>query len=106
VAVPIVPGLLPIITLNQVKRITSMCGSTIPPELLARLEAAGTDENAALEVGVRQAVDQALGLLKGGAPGIHFYVLNKDRHMARIMKEVRPALEALDASGSRSGAHP
>jgi len=93
VAVPIVPGLLPIISLNQVKRITSMCGSTIPPDLLARLESAGPDEDAALEVGVRQAVDQARGLIEGGAPGIHFYVLNKDRHMARIMKELRPVLD-------------
>jgi methylenetetrahydrofolate reductase (NADH) len=88
---PIVPGILPILSLHQVKRITLMCGATIPPRLLGALESAADDE-AALEVGVRQAVEQAKGLLAAGAPGIHFYVLNKVKHMVRIMEELRPLL--------------
>jgi len=91
---PIAPGLLPILSLHQVKRITSMCGATIPPALLGKLEAAGGDEKAALDVGVRHAIAQAEGLIQGGAPGIHFYVLNKSQHMVRIMEGIRPLLGA------------
>ncbi len=98
---PIVPGLLPILSLHQVKRITLMCGATIPPRLLQDLESAA-DDDAALEVGVRQAVNQAKGLLAAGAPGIHFYVLNKARHMIRIMEELGPVLAEM-RSPARTG---
>ncbi|MGH9361555.1 MAG: methylenetetrahydrofolate reductase [NAD(P)H] [Thermoanaerobaculia bacterium] len=101
IGVPIVPGLLPIVGLQQVKRITSMCGSTIPLDLLASLEARSGDEGAALEVGVRHAAAQARELLQGGAPGIHFYVLNRSQHMQRIMAEVRPLQD-----GPGGGARP
>lgn len=93
ISVPIVPGLLPIISLQQVKRITSLCGSTIPGPLLERLEAAAEDEEASIEVGVRHAVGQAAELIERGAPGIHFYVLNRSRHMIPIMEALRPLLE-------------
>jgi methylenetetrahydrofolate reductase (NADPH) len=92
ISVPIVPGLLPIISLQQVKRITSLCGSTIPGPLLQLLEAAGEDEEASLQVGVRHALEQAGELLARGAPGIHFYVLNRSRHMVPIMDGLRPLL--------------
>jgi len=91
IGVPIVPGLLPIVSLGQVKRITSVCGATIPEELLGRLEAAGEGDRA-LEIGVGHAVAQARALINGGAPGIHFFVLNRFRHMAAIMEEIRPIL--------------
>ena len=88
IQVPIVPGLLPIVSFQQVKRITGMCGTTIPPDLLNRLEEAGDDGAAALDVGVHHAVEQARELLERGAPGIHFYVLNRSQHMIRIMEEL------------------
>ncbi len=99
VRVPIVPGLLPIVSLQQVKRLTSMCGASIPDSLLAALEDAGPDEQATLAAGVRHAVDQAKGLLEGGAPGIHFYVLNRFHHMERILSEIRPILDSIEKSG-------
>ena len=86
---PIVPGLLPILSVKQIRRITSMCGSKIPPTLLAELELASADDSAAEAVGIRQCVAQATELLKRGVPGIHFYVLNKSSHMRRIMEQLR-----------------
>jgi methylenetetrahydrofolate reductase (NADPH) len=86
---PIVPGLLPILSVKQIRRITSMCGSKIPPTLLAKLESAGDDDSAAEAVGIRQCVAQATELLQRGVPGIHFYVLNKSSHMRRIMEQLR-----------------
>ena len=89
---PIVPGLLPILSAKQIRRISSMCGSKIPPVLQAELEAAGADDSQAEQVGIRQCVAQATELLQRGAPGVHFYVLNKSRHMVRIMEQIRPLL--------------
>jgi methylenetetrahydrofolate reductase (NADPH) len=89
---PIIPGLLPVLSAKQVRRITSLCGSKIPPALQADLEAAGEDDGHAEEVGIRQCVAQAAELLRRGVPGIHFYVLNKSSHMRRIMAQLRPVL--------------
>lgn len=85
ITVPIVPGLLPIVSARQIRRITAMCGARIPAALAAELEQAGDDDRVAEEVGIRQCVRQAAELLAEGAPGIHFYVLNKSSHMERIM---------------------
>jgi methylenetetrahydrofolate reductase (NADPH) len=89
---PIIPGLLPVLSAKQVRRITALCGSKIPPALHADLEAAGDDDGHAEEIGIRQCVAQASELLRRGVPGIHFYVLNKSSHMRRIMAELRPVL--------------
>ena len=94
---PIIPGLLPVLSVKQVQRITSMCGSKIPATLQAELEAAGEDDDQAEEVGIRQCVAQATELLRRGVPGIHFYVLNKSRHMRRIMEQLRPVLTEVRA---------
>jgi methylenetetrahydrofolate reductase (NADPH) len=85
---PIVPGLLPILSGKQIRRITSLCGSKIPVELQAELESAGDDDDAAESIGIRQCVKQARDLIARGVPGIHFYVLNKSSHMRRIMAEL------------------
>jgi methylenetetrahydrofolate reductase (NADPH) len=89
---PIIPGLLPILSAKQVRRITSLCGSNIPPTLQAELEASGDDDAHAEEVGIRQCIAQASELLRRGVPGIHFYVLNKSSHMRRIMAQLQPVL--------------
>ncbi len=87
---PIVPGLLPVLSAKQVRRITALCGAKIPPELQAHLETAGDDDGHAEEVGIRQCVAQATELLRRGVPGIHYYVLNKSSHMRRDHGGVRP----------------
>jgi methylenetetrahydrofolate reductase (NADPH) len=94
---PIIPGLLPVLSAKQVQRISSMCGSQIPATLQTELEAAGDDDDKAEEVGIRQCVAQATELLRRGVPGIHFYVLNKSRHMRRIMAQLRPVLAEVKA---------
>lgn len=101
VSKPIVPGLLPILSAKQVRRITSMCGSKIPPALHDDLEAAAEDDGHAEEVGIRQCVAQASELLRRGVPGIHFYVLNKSNHMRRIMDQLRPVLTEVRQQSSR-----
>jgi methylenetetrahydrofolate reductase (NADPH) len=88
IEVPIVPGLLPILSAKQVMRITSICGSCLPEDLKRDLEAAGDDPAKSEEIGVKQCIAQATELLEKGAPGIHFYVLNKSSHMMRIMDKV------------------
>jgi methylenetetrahydrofolate reductase (NADPH) len=89
---PIVPGLMPILSVDQIKRITGMCGATIPEQLLRQLEDAGDDEERVHEIGVVHTANQALDLLSRGVPGIHFYVLNRHSHIAEIMERIRPAL--------------
>jgi methylenetetrahydrofolate reductase (NADPH) len=85
VRAPIVPGLLPILSVPQVRRFTALCGSRIPArleELLAKVE---TDEEGAARLGIDYATEQCQGLLAFGVPGIHFYSLNKSRSVKAII---------------------
>ncbi len=91
---PIVPGLMPILNVDQIKRITSMCGSKIPASLAAALEAVRDQPGKVHELAVQHTAAQARELLQEGVPGIHFYVLNQSTQIAEIMERIRPALEA------------
>jgi methylenetetrahydrofolate reductase (NADPH) len=75
--VPIVPGLMPITNVAQVQRFTQMCGAKIPAELARRLHVVEHDPAAVVATGVLWTAAQARELLAGGAPGVHFYTLNK-----------------------------
>ncbi len=86
---PVIPGLLPIHSQAQVEKIAGLCGAEIPAELQRRLEAAGTDPEAAAEVGVDWCIEQCSGLLEAGVEGIHYYVLNKARVMETVMAGLR-----------------
>jgi len=88
ITVPIVPGLLPVLSAKQVLRITSMCGSCLPADLQKDLETAGDDPVKSEDIGVKRCIAQATELIDKGAPGIHFYVLNKSSHMIRIMDKI------------------
>jgi len=78
IGVPIVPGLMPVTNVGQTERFTKMCGSRIPQDLLRRLRIVAADPSAVVATGVQWAVDQARELLgQDGAPGLHFYTLNK-----------------------------
>ncbi|TWT86260.1 5,10-methylenetetrahydrofolate reductase [Pseudobythopirellula maris] len=85
---PIVPGLLPVTNLAQIKRITSLCGARLPEEMTAPLEAAGDDADAQFAAGVEYAARQAQELIDAGAPGVHFYVLNKSQATSRVLDSV------------------
>ncbi|TWT77570.1 5,10-methylenetetrahydrofolate reductase [Posidoniimonas polymericola] len=88
VDVPIVPGLLPITNTAQIKRITSLCGARLPADLVAKLEAAGDDDQAQFEAGVEIATAQTVELIEQGVPGIHYYVLNKSEAASRVLQSV------------------
>jgi methylenetetrahydrofolate reductase (NADPH) len=76
---PIIPGILPVVSLKVVKRITSLCGTSIPADFLDSLEEADRRGGSAAvqELGIAHARRQAEGLLAGGAPGVHLYTLNR-----------------------------
>jgi methylenetetrahydrofolate reductase (NADPH) len=77
VTLPIVPGLMPVTNVNQTERFTQMCGARIPQELYRRLRIVSNDPSAVVATGVQWAVDQGRALLRDGAPGLHFYTLNR-----------------------------
>lgn len=85
---PIIPGLLPILNLAQIQRITKLCKARLPEELVRRLEASADDPAAQTEVGIEHASKQCEELLRAGVPGIHFYVLNKHEATTRILRNV------------------
>ncbi|MBL8728512.1 MAG: methylenetetrahydrofolate reductase [NAD(P)H] [Planctomycetes bacterium] len=74
---PIVPGLMPVTNVGQTERFTQLCGSRIPQELHRRLRIVANDPAAVVATGVQWSVDQGRALLRDGAPGLHFYTLNR-----------------------------
>lgn len=84
--VPLVPGIMPILNFAQIKRITSMCGATLPAKLAGRMESAQDDKDAQFQIGVDFAIEQCQGLVDRGVPGIHFYVLNRSQACEAILK--------------------
>jgi methylenetetrahydrofolate reductase (NADPH) len=85
---PIVPGVMPVTNYAQVRRIASLCKARLPDDFTRGFEAAGDDEAAQFEAGVEFAARQVQGLLDGGVPGIHFYVLNKSPATVRVLRQV------------------
>jgi methylenetetrahydrofolate reductase (NADPH) len=77
ITVPIVPGIMPVLSLKQIQRFTAMCGTTLPATLLKRLEAAGENPEVVEAVGIDWALGQIRDLLAHGAPGYHLYILNR-----------------------------
>lgn len=77
ISVPIIPGIMPMTAFKQIARICELCDATIPEPLSDAMEAGGGDERVEFELGVAYAAQQCAELLRGGAPGIHFYALNR-----------------------------
>jgi methylenetetrahydrofolate reductase (NADPH) len=93
VTAPIIPGVMPITRVGQVERMAQMCGSQIPDELRDELHARADDAEAVLDFGVAYATLQCAELLAAGAPGIHFYTLNRSpatRAILSALKLARP----------------
>ena len=80
---------MPITNLSQIKRFTALCGASIPGPLLARLEAAGNDLALVQQIGVEHATAQCRELIEGGAPGIHFYTLNRSPATVEVLERLR-----------------
>ena len=89
IEVPIIPGIMPITDVSQIKTITGMCGATIPAPLLEQLELRAEDPDAVLQLGVSYATLQGAELLARGAPGIHFYTLNRSPATRAILSALR-----------------
>ena len=85
----IIPGIMPITDAGQIKRITGMCGATIPDRLLRELELRGDQPGAVTDLGVAYATLQCADLLANGAPGIHFYTLNRSPATRAILSALR-----------------
>jgi methylenetetrahydrofolate reductase (NADPH) len=93
--VPIIPGVMPVTNFGQIKRFTEMCGASLPSHLECELEARQHDPDAVRDLGVAYATLQCSELLARGAPGIHFYVLNR----APVARSVLAALRAPAGAG-------
>ena len=93
IQVPIVPGIMPITNVKQLERMTSLCGATIPARLRRELVSRSGQPDAVGDFGVAYATMQCAELLRGGAPGIHFYTLNRSpatRAILSALKLLRP----------------
>jgi methylenetetrahydrofolate reductase (NADPH) len=85
VSVPIVPGILPILSGSQIKRFVALCGADLPAPLLSELEQRGENDEAVSQFGIDYATAQCEELLREGAPGLHFYTLNKARSTTEVV---------------------
>jgi methylenetetrahydrofolate reductase (NADPH) len=88
VQVPLVPGVVSILSATQITKFTQMCGAKIPPALRAKLDALGTNDEAAMKFGIEYATRQCEELLRAGAPGLHFYTLNKAPATVQVLKNL------------------
>jgi methylenetetrahydrofolate reductase (NADPH) len=89
VTVPILPGIMPFTSVDQVERFTAMCGARIPPALRAAMEVRRGDPDSARELGVAYATLQSADLVRRGAPGVHYYTLNRSTSTRAIVAALR-----------------
>ena len=85
VRVPLVPGIIPIMSTAQIKRFVALCGADLPASLVSELDKRGEDDEAVTQFGIEYATRQCEELLREGVPGLHFYTLNKARSTAQIV---------------------
>jgi methylenetetrahydrofolate reductase (NADPH) len=88
IAIPIVPGILPILSVPQVRRFVSLCGSKIPAKLETQLRKVEDDDGGALEMGIEYASRQCEELRRFNVPGFHFYSLNKSFSVMAVCKNL------------------
>ena len=85
IGVPVIPGILPVLSAPQIRRFTALCGSKIPPVLDAELDRLADDDDAVRELGIEHAARQVEDLWAAGVPGVHFYVLNRSYSVSKIL---------------------
>jgi methylenetetrahydrofolate reductase (NADPH) len=86
--VPIIPGMLPILSAKQTRKFTELCGARLPNAFLARLDKLGDDDAAVIDYGIEYTTRQCEALLAHGVPGIHFYSLNKVHSTERVIRNL------------------
>jgi len=89
IRVPIVPGIMPITNVAQIQRFASMCGATLPASLVEELLPVQNDLEAVARIGIRHALAQCRELIARGAPGVHFYTLNRSRATREVLQGLR-----------------
>jgi methylenetetrahydrofolate reductase (NADPH) len=88
VAVPLIPGIFPVLSAKQTKKFVEMCGAGLPKPFVQRLDELGEDDAAVADYGIEYATRQCEALLQFGAPGLHFYTLNKARSTTAILRNL------------------
>jgi len=88
VRIPLVPGIIPILSAGQITKFTQLSGSRIPPTLRAKLDQLTGNDEAATEFGIEYATQQCKELLRAGVPGLHFYTLNKSHSTVQVLKNL------------------
>jgi methylenetetrahydrofolate reductase (NADPH) len=89
VKIPIIPGVIAILSAAQIQKFTQLCGAKIPPGLQAKLVEVANDDAAAMQFGIEYATRQCEELLRAGAPGLHFYTLNKAPSTLAVLQNLR-----------------
>ncbi|MFH1362177.1 MAG: methylenetetrahydrofolate reductase [NAD(P)H] [bacterium] len=88
ISIPIIPGVMAITGVKQIKKLTQMCGAAIPQDLLQKLEAADGDKEGVKKIGVEQAIAQCQGLIKAKVSGLHFFVMNQSGPISAILGQL------------------
>jgi methylenetetrahydrofolate reductase (NADPH) len=88
VTVPIIPGIMPILSAGQTKRFVAMCGAKLPAQFVRRLDELDGDDAAVAAYGIEYATEQCASLLEYGVPGLHFYTLNKSHSTSEIARNL------------------
>ena len=89
IGIPIIPGIMPITNFKQIRKFASMCGATIPQDLIEKMEPVEDKPEEVAKIGVEFAISQCEDLLKNGVPGLHFYTLNKSKATLLIYEAIR-----------------
>ncbi len=92
IKIPILAGIMPILSVKQIKRFTEMCGASIPKDLLRKIEAVEDDPEAVRHVGMYHSTRQCLALLEQDVRGIHFYTLNRSTATRAIYQLIKASL--------------
>jgi methylenetetrahydrofolate reductase (NADH) len=97
VRVPLVPGIIPIMSAAQIKRFVALCGADLPKALVSELDKRGADDEAVTQFGIEYATRQCEELLREDVPGLHFYTLNKARSTTEIVRNLNLAYNFLSS---------
>jgi methylenetetrahydrofolate reductase (NADPH) len=91
--IPVLPGIMPIVNVNQVKKFTKMCGASIPDSLISKLEKVQDKPESVQAIGIEHATQQCDELIQAGCPGIHFYTLNRSNSTLQILENLKSMAE-------------
>ena len=89
---PIIPGIMPVTRLSQIQRFADLSGADLPPTVVDRLNAVGTDDPAVRQVGIDLATELSENLMAGGAPGLHFITMNRSKATREIFARIQRSL--------------